>query len=114
MKVTVPNGVTPGTQFLVRLPPQASIPVAQAVQNSSVPCASSSAYASAYPGQQQQPNMGYPQQMPPNVAYQQQPQVVVVQSAPYGYGYGYGGYDPFLGGMLGFAGGMLIADAMFY
>jgi len=103
MRVTVPKGVTPGTSFLVRLPEQ--VPVAQPVPMAQAAGSSLSSY-NAYPGQQQ---------MPPNaVAYQQQqPQVVVVQSAPYGYGYGYG-YDPFLGGMMGFAGGMLIADAMFY
>lgn len=108
MRVTVPKGVTAGTQFLVRLPGHVPLPVAQPVGSSS----NMQQYPQypQYPGQQQQ--MMMPQQQ--NVTYTQQPQVVVVQSAPYMYGgYGYG-YDPFLGGMMGFAGGMLIADAMFY
>jgi len=117
MRVTVPKGVTAGTQFLVRLPAHVPLPVAQPVGSSS----NMHQYPQypQYPGQQQTMMMPPQQQRQQNVTYaqqQQQPQVVVVQSAPYmygGYGYGYG-YDPFLGGMMGFAGGMLIADAMFY
>ena len=108
MKVVVPRGVESGTQFLVRLPMQVPLPVAQPVQNVAAAGSSSASYphGMSYPGHQQQPNVIYQQQQPP--------QVVVVQSSPYVYGYGGYGYDPFLGGMLGFAGGMLIADAMFY
>lgn len=108
MRVTVPKGVTAGTQFLVRLPTHVPLPVAQPVYGGAYPAGPSSNHYQPYPGQQ----MMMPQQQ--HVAYAQQPNVVVVQSAPYMYGgYGYG-YDPFLGGMMGFAGGMLIADAMFY
>ena len=60
-----------------------------------------------YPGQQLLP------QQQPMVYQQPRPQVHVVHAAPYYGGYGYG-YDPFLAGTMGFMGGMLIADAMFW
>lgn len=92
MRVTVPQGVVPGSTFLMRIPPIAA--------------------PAGLPQQQ-----GYPGQhsLPPTVIgqtwqRQRQPPVVhVVHSQPY-YGYGYG-YDPFLAGSAGFLGGMLIADA---
>ena len=90
--VTVPPGVRSGTTFLVRCPP------AQAqVSRATVP---------GYPGLQSQPT----------VVVQRQPAVHIVRSRPYYYGYGgrpYG-YDPYLGVGVGFLGGMLIADAMFW
>jgi len=43
---------------------------------------------------------------------------VVVHSYPHTYppyyGYGYGYYDPFLPGAVGFLGGMVVADALFW
>ena len=104
MRVTVPKGVTPGTAFLIRLPSQVSLPNAGVAQ----PVGGGGQAAAGYPGQGMQPNVQY---------HQQQPQVVVVQGAPYGYGYGgygYGGMGPGMGMGMGFLGGMLIADAMYW
>jgi len=96
MRVKVPQGVQPGGNFLVRLPPQGGAGGASRQQPQ-------------YPGAAAQPQ----------VVVQQQPRTVVhhVHSSPYtgGYGYGYGyGYDPLFAGTMGFMGGMLIADAMFW
>ena len=69
MKVVVPRGVESGTQFLVRLPMQVPLPVAQPVQNVAAAGSSSASYphGMSYPGHQQQPNVIYQQQQPPQV-----------------------------------------------
>ena len=65
--------------------------------------------------QQAYPGLGHQ----PNVTYVQQQQPIYVQRPPvyhspryYNRGYGYG--DPLLAGGMGFLGGMLIADALFW
>ena len=76
---------------------QVPLPVAQPVQNVAAAGSSSASYphGMSYPGHQQQPNVIYQQQQPPQVSSCNRRRM-------YGYGgYGYG-YDPFLGGMLGF------------
>jgi len=98
MRVTVPQGVAPGGTFLMRIP-QTAAPAALPRQQ-------------GYPGQQMLPPMGMGQYWQ---RHPQQPAVHMVHSRPYYGGY-YGGYgyDPFLAGGMGFLGGMLIADAMFW
>ena len=104
LRVTVPDGIVEGAAFLVRCPPAGA--------------GSFNAPHRGHAQQQQQQYHGYPgQAQQPQIVVQQQPQTVhVVHSSPYygGYGYGYGYGDPFLAGSMGFLGGMLIADAMFW
>ena len=115
MKVTVPQGVQPGATFLVRIPAGAqgaSQPPLQQPQPAFMHQPPPQ-YQQYQPQYQQQ---GYPgQSQQPQVIYQQapQPQTIVVHSSPYYGGYGYGP-DPFLYGGMGFLGGMMIADAMWY
>ena len=103
-RVTVPNGASPRTTFLVRLPADGASSLANGASSSRLS----------------------------NVVYvQQQPQVFHVVDSPYGpyggyygpdYAYGsygryYGpryGYDPVVGMGVGFLGGMLVADALFW
>jgi hypothetical protein len=108
-RVTVPNGVAPGTTFLVRLPADGASSIANGASSSRLS----------------------------NVVYvRQPPQVVHVVDSPYGpyggyyhrtsggYPYAYGsfgryygpryGYDPVVGMGVGFLGGMLVADALFW
>lgn len=117
LKVQVPAGVTAGAQFLVRLPGGARPPAAPAIAAPGFQgCYSGAMQPPQQPQQQGAYGGAYPgaAQMPPRVMVQQQPAVHVVHASPYygGYGYGYG--DPFLAGTMGFMGGMLIADAMFW
>jgi len=108
MRVTVPAGLKEGDVFLVRQPAgQHSIPTARHVASASSSRAYAQNYSGAYPGASSQPNVVVVQQQPP-----------MVYPRPYyggypGYGYGYG-YDPLLMGGMGFMGGMLLADAMWW
>ena len=101
MRVTIPPSLTPGDAFLVRPPPtnSQSIPVARPIGRA----------------RSKRARLGHQ----PNVTYVQQQQPIYVQRPPvyhspryYNRGYGYG--DPLLAGGMGFLGGMLIADALFW
>lgn len=88
MRVTIPRCLRPGDVFLVRPPPHA--PVAHAIPIGA-------RRTSSYPAAGQQPN----------VIYVQQP--VVYNQPRYRRG-----YDPMLSAGVGFLGGVLIADALFW
>ena len=134
MQVTIPNGLSAGASFEMMVPQAQQAPqVAQAMpvsqpqqqmyqqqppqqQMYQQQRPQQQMYQQQQPQQQiyqQQPQVQVMQQAPPTVVVQQQPQVVHVGGPPVIMG-GYGGYgyDPGLGMMGGFVGGMIAGEMM--